>query len=231
MPATIIRSSQAQGLTLLASRLAVADDGFVSISARWLAPQTGFSIEDLALDSPWPLQAAPLPVGMPRTQGGPFLIQRSVFKENGITYAETNYATAVFPLRIAESTSSQRASFNGYAEDSDGNSGSVSFDYHTVTRTFSYSTVGSAAIIQPFVFPQNTYNIRREGKWRLVRYFPSRTITANRQTLGRVSRFSITATGFYEQLTAATQRFFHDSSPFVLKPEDFSNGRPTFNIQ
>jgi hypothetical protein len=197
MPSVVRRDPNKQGLVLLSSNVSVADDGFVSIAARWLAPASGLSSGDFQLDSPWP---APLPIGLPPLQGGPYLAARNFGKQNGLTVIDTTYVSAVFPLRLIKSAASSKASFSGYAEDSEGRSGSISFDYYTVTRSFSYATVGFVQIQKPVSRPYGIFNLRREGSFQLVGYRATQTLTATRETVGRVNRFVVTANSIYEQI-------------------------------
>jgi hypothetical protein len=217
MASTVVRNPNKTGLVLISSNVSVAEDGFINVTARWLAPVAGLSATDFVLDSEWPRNAAPLPTGMPNSQGGPYLVGRTIVKQNGLTFVDTSYATAIAPVRIVSSTSASRASFSGYQEDKKGNSGSLSFDYHTITRTYSYATVGKVSIESPGAVAANIYNIRREGKAELVRYQMSKTVTATKETVGRVNRFQITATGIYEQDDPDTYtNKIHDASRSVL---------------
>jgi hypothetical protein len=217
MPSIVRRNSAKNGLVLLNSNVSVAEDGFVSINARWLAPAAGLGQGDFLLDSEWPLAAAPLPLGAPSLQGGPFLIGRSVSKQNGLLIVETNYISAIAPFRIKESRSTERASFSGYAEDKKGNSGSVSFDYSACVSVYDYSVVGGVPEIRyPDALPGIIYNFRTEGKASLVLFRPSQTITGSREVLGRVARFSITAKSIYEQYDPTTGSTpVHDSTYFL----------------
>ena len=217
MPSIVRRDSTKNGLVLLNSNVAVAEDGFVSINARWLAPAAGLGPNDFVLDSEWPLVAAPLPLGAPSLQGGPFLIGRSVTKEKGLLFVETNYVSAIAPFRIKESKTTERASFSGYAEDKNGNSGSVSFDYSACASVYDYAVVGGVPEIRyPDALPGIIYNFRTEGKANLVLFRPSQTITGSREVLGRVARFSITAKSIYEQYDPTTGSTpVHDSTYFL----------------
>ncbi len=190
---------------MLSSNVSVADDGFVTIFAQWLAPSAGLSSGTFGLDSPWP---AALPSGVPPIQGGPFLISRNVSKKNGLTIIDTNYASAVFPVRIQKGAASSKASFSGYAEDSLGQSGSLSFDYYTVVRSYSYATVGFVTIEKPVSRPFGIFNVRRDGVSQLVGYRATQTLTATRETIGRVNRFVVTANSIFEQIDPndATER-------------------------
>jgi len=197
MPAIVRRDPNKQGLVLLSSNVSVADDGFLSIAARWLAPESGLSSGDFQLDSPWP---SVLPAGLPPLQGGPYLAARNFSKQNGLTVIDTTYVSAVFPLRLIKSAASSKASFSGYAEDSEGRSGSISFDYYTVTRSFSYATVGFIKIEKPVSQPYSIFNMRREGSFQLVGYRTTQTINATRETIGPVNRFVVTASSIFEQI-------------------------------
>jgi hypothetical protein len=217
MPSIVRRDSTKNGLVLLNSNVAVAEDGFVSINARWLAPAAGLGPNDFLLDSEWPLVAAPLPTGMPQIQAGPYLLNRNIVKQNGLTFVDTTHVSALAPLRISVNATSSKSSFSGYAEDKDGNSESLSFDYHIVARTYSYATVGNFTFQQPPAGPGPIYNYRREGKNGLVTYKPSKTVTGTRETLGRVNRFQITATSIYEQNNEDYPTFgIHDSTDMLF---------------
>lgn len=217
MPSIVRRDSTKNGLVLLNSNVSVAEDGFVSISARWLAPAAGLGAGDFVLDSLWPLTSAPLPTGVPQTQGGPYLLNRNIVKQNGLTYVDTTYVSALGPLRLSISATSSKSSFSGYAEDEDGNSESLSFDYHVVSRTYSYAVVGEYKLEQPPAAPGPKYNYRQEGKSGLVTYKPTKSVTGTRETLGRVNRYQITATSIYEQTNSDFPTFgIHDSTPMLF---------------
>lgn len=206
---------------MLNSNVAVADDGFVQINARWLAPAAGLAANDFAIDSEWPLASAPLPVGLPQIQAGPFLTTRTINKENNLTFVETVYVSAVAPLRIAIAVNTARASFSGYAEDKNGFSESLSFDYHTANKTYSYAVVGSIPLQQPGAAPGGIYNLRREGKQGLVRYRASKTVVGTRDTIGRVNRYTVTASAIYEQIDPDNAgQNIHDSTYMLFSDDD-----------
>jgi hypothetical protein len=217
MASTVVRNQNKTGLVLLSSNVSVAEDGFINVTARWLAPVAGLSATDFILDSEWPRNAAPLPTGMPNNQGGPYLVGRTIVKQNGMTFVDANYVTAIAPFRIKESKSTERASFSGYAEDKNGNSGSVSFDYSACVSVYDYAVVGGVPEIRyPDALPGIIYNFRTEGKANLVLFRPSQTITGSREVLGRVARFSITAKSIYEQYDPTTGSTpVHDSTYFL----------------
>ena len=179
----------------------MAQDGFVTVSASWLAPATGVSADLLVLDSPWPSNV-PLPAGMPYNQGGPYLVTRKIQKSKGITTIDTVFVTAVAPVRVSVSVSSSRAAFNGYAEsvkNEEPISESLSFDYDQISRTFNYATISNRQRFIPSSSPGLIYNRRSDGESGLVSYRSAETINGERTTIGPVHRISITSSTIYEQ--------------------------------
>lgn len=202
MASTVRRNPNKNGLVLLGSDVSVAQDGFVTVTARWLAPSAGVSGDLLALDSGWPGDV-PLPVGMPINQGGPYLVSRKINKANGLTTIDTVHVTAIAPVRLSVSVTSSRAAFSGYAESTNNNdepiSQSLSFDYDQISRTYSYATINAKERRVPPSSPGIIYNRRSEGASGLVKVRPAQTITGERTTVGPVHRISITSTTIYEQ--------------------------------
>lgn len=225
MPATVQRSLSKTGLVLLSSDVSVAQDGFVTVSASWLAPATGVSADLLVLDSPWPSNV-PLPVGMPQNQGGPYLVTRKIQKSNGITTIETVFVTAVAPVRVSVSVSSARAAFNGYAEsivNEEPISESLSFDYDQISRTYSYATMNNKERKIPPSSPGLIYNRRSEGASGLVSVRAAETITGQRETIGPVHRISITSTTIYEQYDGQSPLIATYDSSVTLMGDDSRN--------
>lgn len=219
MAATVRRNPNKQGLVLLSSDVTVAQDGFVTVTASWLAPASGLSQSLLAVDSMWPSDV-PLPVGMPTNQGGPYCVTRKIKKANGLTTVDTVFVTAVAPVRLSVSVSSARAAFSGYAEATNNNdepiSQSLSFDYDQISRTYSYSTINNKERRVPPSSPGVIYNRRSEGASGLVRVRPARTVTGERTTIGPVHRISITSSTIYEQYDDGLAVAVYDSSGTLM---------------
>lgn len=208
MPATIQRNPAKTGLTLLSSQTSVAEDGFVRVTARFLAPAAGLADTDFLIDSAWPL--ATLPVGLPATQGGPFLVERTIQKESGLTYVDAVYATALLPVRSNRSESVEQATFDGYGEVTVTNeggttttSGSLKFDYYTTAVTLSYAlVVPNAYSITPTGSVSAPFNIRKTGQDGIVATKQTDLVSSSREIVGRVSRVSVTARRVIEQADA-----------------------------
>ena len=198
MSATIVRNPAKLGLTLLSSNVTMADDGFIRVTATFLAPATGLGVATFAEDARWPLGTPP--ANLPLNQGGPYLTERTFQKENGLTTISAVYVTAANPPRVARSESTSKATFSGY-KDSETGSGSLSFDYYTTSVTLSY------ALIYPTVFSvipsasisTRAFNIRGEGNLFLVPLAKLQTFSSQRERVGKVARISITADMLYEQ--------------------------------
>lgn len=206
MPSTVIRSASKTGLVLLESRVSVANDGLVTIDASFLAPAVGLNSSDFQLDAAWPSVFA-LPPGTPSLQGGPYLLSRNASKQNGLTTIQAQYVSATNPVRVAKTVSTEKLTFAGSAEQSATSalgtasaSGSLSFDYYTEAETFAYALIGGATYSEkPKGNIGRQFNIRREGAWNLVTTQEIETILSSSETLGQVTRFSITAKRVIEQ--------------------------------
>jgi hypothetical protein len=201
MPSTVQRNSTKTGLVLLESRVSVGDDGLVTLEARFLAPVAGFSPALFSNDSPWPLVQAPLPLGLPSLQGGPYLNTYSVQKENGLTFIDAKFVSATNPVRVATSTATEKLNFSGFAESSTSGvlgtasaTGALSFDYYTRSMTKTYTVIAPntfAAPVQGEIGAR--FNVRREGLSSLVTTSEQEFVTESIEVLGLVSRVSRTA--------------------------------------
>lgn len=198
MPSTVIRSASKTGLVLLESRVSVANDGLVTIDASFLAPAAGLNSSDFQLDAAWP-SAFALPPGTPSLQGGPYLLSRNASKQNGLTTIQAQYVSATNPVRQAWSESTEKLTFSGFAE-SGALSGSLSFDYYTRVQTITYTVIAPNVFnLQPTGEVGRRFNIRQEGASNLVTTQEVQTISSSRETIGPVSRISVTARRIIEQ--------------------------------
>jgi hypothetical protein len=213
MPSTIIRSASKSGLVLLESRVAVAADGLVTISASFLAPAAGLLSTDFALDTSWPSQFS-LPPSTPALQGGPYLLSKSVSKQNGLTVIDAEFISAANPVRRAVSESTEKLTFSGYKESETSAgviSGSLSFDYYTTAQTFTYTVIApNSSKVEPKGKIGYRFNTRAEGVSSLVTTQEVEILSHSRETLGKVDRISITSRRIYEQGNAPKISF----SPF-----------------
>jgi hypothetical protein len=135
-------------------------------------------------------------------QGGPYLLDRAIQKEGGLTTIDATYVTAANPPRIARSESTAKANFSGYAESEDGEtSGSLSFDYYATSVTLEYALVfpNTFSVTPSGSIGAAAFNIRREGAASLVSIAPIETFAQTRNRIGKVARISITATKTIEQ--------------------------------
>ena len=208
MPATIIRASSAQGLTLLESGVEVAEDGFVTIETTFLAPASGYNPLVFALDSPWP-QGISLPVGLPTLQGGPFLLNHSVKKQNALEMVRATYVSALNPIRVITSESTDRLSFSGFVGTTSTffgtNEQSLSFDYYTMAQTISFALIApNISEIKPEGKIGERFNVRSEGVAGLIQLKETEFITTSRTTVGKVTRISSTARRILEQESPPT---------------------------
>lgn len=207
MPANVIRASSAQGLTLLESNVSVANDGLVTITARFLAPAAGYNPATFALDESWPVAA--LPTGVPPLQGGPYLLTHEVKKENLLTIILATYVSALNPPRLVVEEATEQRSFSGSFFDGRsitlfGNeSASISFDYFTTAQTISYAIIAPNLVeIKPVGTIGARFNVKSEGSYRGVFNIPIKEtefITTSRTTIGKVARVSATARKILEQ--------------------------------
>lgn len=206
MPSTVIRSSQKTGLVLLESRVSVGSDGLVTIDASFLAPSGGLGANEFALDSGWPSRF-PLPPSTPGLQAAPSLLTQNASKQNGLTIVQAQYVSATNPVRVAISESTEKLTFSGYAEQSGVSaigtasaSGSLSFDYYTTAQTATYTLIAPNAFnFKPVGRIGRSFNVRKEGFSDLVTTQEVETLTSSSETLGRVSRVSVTARRIIEQ--------------------------------
>jgi len=199
MPSIVQRSESKSGLVLLESRVAVADDGLVTIEARFLAPIAGVPLGSFEQDALWPAEV--FPAGVPKLQGGPYLRTYSAQRQNGLTFIEATYLSAVNPVRVATSIATERLSFSGFAETSTAGplgsasaSGSLSFDYYTRSMTKSYTLIAPQTVsIELSGQIGARFNERSEGQSSLVTTNEEEFVTESIEVLGAVSRVTRTA--------------------------------------
>lgn len=210
MPANVIRASSAQGLTLLESSVAVANDGFVTITARFLAPASGYNPATFALDEPWPVAA--LPTGVPNLQGGPYLLSHEVKRENLLTIVSATYVSAINPVRVSVEEATEQRAFSGFLFTSGTFTGtrqqSLSFDYFTTAQTINYAVIAPNVVeIKPVGAIGERFNVKNEGVQGLVQIKETEFITTSRSTVGKVSRVSATARRILEQQDVVAPSF------------------------
>ena len=202
MPSTVIRSASKTGLVLLESRVSVANDGLVTIGSRFLAPASGLTASDFQIDSSWP-PGFVLPPSTPVLQGGPYLLNKNVSKQNGLTVVDAEYISATNPPRLAFSESVEKLTFSGYAErirNGESISGSLSFDYYSKSQTVTYTVIAPNVFnVQPSGQVGTQFNFRYEGVASLVGYRQISILSQSRETLGKVDRVSVTARRVFEQ--------------------------------
>lgn len=206
MPSTVIRASSKAGLVLLESRATVANDGMVTIDASFLAPSVGLAPDNFQLDSAWPSQFL-LPPATPTLQGGPYLLTKSVSKKSGLTVVQAQFVSATNPVRVVFSESTEKLTFYGYAEQSGTSalgsasaSGSLSFDYYTRAQTATYSVIAPNVYnATPAGAIGRRFNQREEGASSLVTTQEVETLTSSSETIGRVTRITVTARRIIEQ--------------------------------
>jgi hypothetical protein len=140
-------------------------------------------------------------------QGGPYLTDRTIQKDAGLTTIDATYVTAANPPRIARSESTDVANFSGYAQ-SDEEEGSLSFDYYTTSVTLSYALIaGNTFSITPEGEVFGAFNVRAEGSSNLVSLKTTDLTSTTKDTIGRVQRISITGRRIVEQYARAGVTF------------------------
>jgi hypothetical protein len=198
MASTIVRSEQKQGLVLLESSSSVAEDGMVTVSAEFLAPSTQ-STSGFELDASWPGGVA-LPVGLPTLQGGPYLLTRSINKKNGLVYISATYVSAVNPPRLLTTNTTNNKTFNGQAEDGDGDVGTLAFDYVTNSVSYSYAVLEGVAFgVTPVATVGRKFNYQKSGNSDLVKTFVKQNPSATENIVGKVRRIQVSAEISIEQ--------------------------------
>ena len=198
MAATIVRSAQKTGLVLLESSSSVATDGMVTVNAEFLAPSSQ-STSGFELDASWPASVA-LPAGLPSLQGGPFLLTRSINRKNGLVYISATYVSAVNPPRIIVTNETATKTFNGQAEDPDGNVGTLSFDYVTFSATHSIMTLkGSIYTLNPIARIGRRFNFQKSGFYGLVDTFVKVDQSASENIVGMVRQLQVSSEISIEQ--------------------------------
>lgn len=220
MASTVVRSASKKGLVLLSSQVKTASDGFVTINAEFLAPESGIK-QEFDLDAKWPMPT--LPTSTPNLQGGPYLLDKTIQKLNGLTIIQATFVSAVAPIRISESKNTEFCTFSGYAESSAGVSGTLSFDYYTTAVTYEFALIyPSSAEIAPVGELGRQFNIKKTGTSSLVTTKQVEIVTQNETKVGPVARRSVTARRTFEQ----------DNVPEVVVSPFYGatiNGTPIWN--
>ena len=111
MPAVICKSASAtNGIVCISQTSNVSDDGLISVRARFLL-RTEADASLFELDLPWPSGSAPR--GLPRNQGGPYLVNRDFEYANGLVFVNATYVTATNPVRVVYSEQKATRAFSG----------------------------------------------------------------------------------------------------------------------
>jgi hypothetical protein len=199
MASTVQRSSGKSGLVLLESDVEVAEDGFVKITSKFLAPTAGLGVSDFLLDSVWPMSA--LPAATPSIQAGPFLSSRTMQKKNGLLYVDAVYVSALNPVRISTSYSDSIGRFSGYEPPVQvgltytETAALLSFDYVARAVSKSFAVIGDNAVL-PGVAGSviSRFNVVSAGNAKRVTTKVQQVVTSKIDEIGLVKRFTITAT-------------------------------------
>jgi hypothetical protein len=188
----------------------VADDGLVTLNASFYVPKdqldrAGF---DFLLYRPLKYYAGDESLNdiLPPLQSQLTVASSKARKHNGLTFYDVTFVSAMTPARIAVSESVQRLSFNGYYEDPEEGSGSLSFDYYTKAVTHRTTIIRDKKIeLRPtgeIVFAG--VNKIRNGAWQKVRFTPTETFSAQQDIVGNVTRMEVTSTVVYSDTTDAS---------------------------
>jgi hypothetical protein len=207
MASTVINSGK--DIVRLSSEVNVAEDGFVTLRAAFYVPTERISTakNDFALYQPF--QIYPKDDGLPNL---PTLQDRLTVSscssriDKGLCYYDVTFVSAVSPAKIAVSESVQRLSFNGYYEDPEEGSGSLSFDYYTKAVTHRTTIIRDKRIeLKPkgeIVFAG--INRIANGVWRKVIFTPTETVSAQQDIIGNVTRLEVTSTIVFSDTTEAS---------------------------
>lgn len=207
MPSTVISSGN--DIVRMSNELNVAEDGFVTLRASYYVPaqKIGVARADFALYQPFRLYPSDQPIAMvPPLQEGLTVSAVASRMDRGLCYYDVTFVSALTPPKIAVTESVQRLSFNGYYEDPEEGSGSLSFDYYTKSVTHRTTIVRSRTILlEPkgeIVFAG--INRVANGIWRKVIFTPTETLSANQEIVGNVARMEVTSTIVFADTTEAS---------------------------
>jgi hypothetical protein len=208
MASTVINAKNS--IVRLQHDVSVADDGLVTLNASFYVPKdqldrAGF---DFLLYRPLKYYAGDESLNdiLPPLQDQLTVASSKARKHNGLTFYDVTFVSAMTPARIAVSESVQRLSFNGYYEDPEEGSGSLSFDYYTKAVTHRTTIVRDKKIeLKPkgeIVFAG--INRIANGVWRKVIFTPTETISAQQDVVGNVTRMEVTSTIVYSDTSEAS---------------------------
>jgi len=111
MPSVVHKSAIATNqVVCLTQSCDVSEDGLITINARFLLRSAADSTL-FEFDMEWPGGSSPR--GLPRNQGGPYLLNRSFEYANGFVYVTATYVTATNPVRVVLSQNRASRSFTG----------------------------------------------------------------------------------------------------------------------
>lgn len=111
MPAIVRKSTSAtNGIVCLSQACNVSDDGLITVRARFLL-RTAADADQFQFDLQWPSGSAPR--GLPRNQGGPYLVNRDFEYANGLVFVNATYVTATNPVRVVYSQQRATRGFSG----------------------------------------------------------------------------------------------------------------------
>jgi hypothetical protein len=133
-------------------------------------------------------------------QGGPFLLTRSINRKNGLVYISATYVSAVNPPRILVSKTTATKTFNGQAEDRDGNVGTLAFDYETFSEAQSCALLTTSRFtLVPIARVGRRFNYQKSGFWGLVDTFTKRTQSVSENIVGMVRQLQVSSEISIEQ--------------------------------
>jgi hypothetical protein len=143
MPSTIHRKNTG-GLTLLSAPVSVADDGLVSVSARFLLS----SPSEAENFTPNYTYATSSFAGLPRLQNGLFVQSRNVRKENGLYMADVQLVGALNPPQYKLSSSTDTRNFVGTLPSTYANFGDFLLSWRPFETDYISPTVTVTAIVR-----------------------------------------------------------------------------------
>lgn len=191
MPAIVQKSTTAtNNIVCVSQSCSVADDGLITVRARFLL-RTASDTSFFELDSQWPSGSSPR--GLPRNQGGPYLVSRDFEYAAGLVFVNATYVTAANPVRVVYSSNRATRAFSGLiaiVEDGEATTVSAKFDYTTQVATARYTLLDTAVFTADLTNMAKIVSITGVASSLLAKIAKKNIVSEDRTKVGKVTQVS-----------------------------------------
>lgn len=189
MPAVVQKSATATNNIVCVSQACnVADDGLVTVRARFLL-RSASDANFFELDARWPSGSSPR--GLPRNQGGPYLVSRDFEYSSGLVFVNATYVTAMNPVRVVYSKNRSTRAFSGLiaiVENGVATTVTAKFDYTTEVASALYNLVDDAVFSADLTNMARIVSITGVSSTLLSKIAKKNIVSEDRLQIGKVTQ-------------------------------------------